>query len=52
MVGTRGSFLGSLGAATSRAGLDSIMCSRPIHLKNERMEESERATDALLNPRS
>lgn len=52
MVGTRGSLFGSFGAATSKAGLDSIRCSRPIHLNNDRMEESERATDALPNPRS
>ena len=52
IVGTRGNRFGSFGAATSSAGFDSIIRSRPIHLKNERIDDSARATVALLTPRS
>ena len=52
MVGTRGSFLGSFGVATSAAGFCSTSPSCASHLYSERSAASERATEVLLSPRS
>src|SRR6185312_1854880 len=51
MVGTRGSFFGSLGVATSFAGFCWTTPSRASHLYNDRTAASARATETLLSPR-
>ena len=52
IVGTRGSFFGSLGVATSAAGFCSTTPSCASHRYSDRSAASARATEVLLSPRS